>query len=635
MKKIILILPILLMFFGCSVKTPKLLEYEQNITALIKDVYPLKADLKVYESRYYMPWRIKKINLLASKASWANAVFKRKVYFSQNLRLWDQKKVDKIIQNTNFENFNKINRYAITTKTAQVRNLPTNKPFFKNPKFGGEGFPFDYMQNTLLHVNTPLFISHLSSDGAWAFVQSPVSIGWIRLEDIKFIDAKQRYEFMKSPKIVITKDNIPLYDAKQNYKLHVKLGAIFPKDSEDDDFYYSHELSIPKEYAKDFPLDFNKQNILYISHELLGEEYGWGGYYKSRDCSSMSKDYFSIFGVWLPRNSYYQGLLGQTIDLKDLGDKEKENMIKKYAIPFVSLIYLPGHIMLYAGTINDKAMVMHDTWGVKTKDDDRLIIGKTIISDLYLGANQNNADKEKLLIKKATKLVIEPKANLLHVESFIRAYPSIISLKDNKLIFDDNTSLVYDDFKEKSFEKKLSNPSPKDMLSITYKAFSDIIQPDINEDAGRFRNEKLLKKLYGNTKEEIKKNLETLTWTDGTNIKFNKKQNASIQLQKVINELKKLPKKYQKFLSPIGGTFNYRYIKDTKRLSAHSFGIAIDLNVKQSKYWKWDKTYKYSNNFPKKIIDIFEKYGFIWGGRWYHYDTMHFEYRPEMFESID
>lgn len=25
-----------------------------------------------------------------------------------------------------------------------------------------------------------------------------------------------------------------------------------------------------------------------------------------------------------------------------------------------------------------------------------------------------------------------------------------------------------------------------------------------------------------------------------------------------------------------------------------------------------------------------ERHGFIWGGRWYHYDTMHFEYRPEM-----
>ncbi|MDP3291618.1 MAG: M15 family metallopeptidase, partial [Sulfuricurvum sp.] len=26
-------------------------------------------------------------------------------------------------------------------------------------------------------------------------------------------------------------------------------------------------------------------------------------------------------------------------------------------------------------------------------------------------------------------------------------------------------------------------------------------------------------------------------------------------------------------------------------------------------------------------------HGFIWGGRWYHYDTMHFEYRPELLAS--
>ena len=30
------------------------------------------------------------------------------------------------------------------------------------------------------------------------------------------------------------------------------------------------------------------------------------------------------------------------------------------------------------------------------------------------------------------------------------------------------------------------------------------------------------------------------------------------------------------------------------------------------------------------IVDVFERNGFIWGGKWYHYDTMHFEYRPEL-----
>ena len=38
----------------------------------------------------------------------------------------------------------------------------------------------------------------------------------------------------------------------------------------------------------------------------------------------------------------------------------------------------------------------------------------------------------------------------------------------------------------------------------------------------------------------------------------------------------------------------------------------------------------YKNRIPMEIVRIFEKHGFIWGGRWSHYDTMHFEYRPEL-----
>lgn len=36
------------------------------------------------------------------------------------------------------------------------------------------------------------------------------------------------------------------------------------------------------------------------------------------------------------------------------------------------------------------------------------------------------------------------------------------------------------------------------------------------------------------------------------------------------------------------------------------------------------------NPIPWEIVEIFEKYGFIWGGKWYHCDTMHFEYRPKL-----
>jgi hypothetical protein len=37
------------------------------------------------------------------------------------------------------------------------------------------------------------------------------------------------------------------------------------------------------------------------------------------------------------------------------------------------------------------------------------------------------------------------------------------------------------------------------------------------------------------------------------------------------------------------------------------------------------------NRIPFEVVEPFEAEGFIWGGKWYHYDTMHFEYRPELF----
>ena len=43
-------------------------------------------------------------------------------------------------------------------------------------------------------------------------------------------------------------------------------------------------------------------------------------------------------------------------------------------------------------------------------------------------------------------------------------------------------------------------------------------------------------------------------------------------------------------------------------------------------------TLKWRNVVPQEIVDAFEAEGFIWGGRWLHYDTMHFEYRPELLD---
>ena len=638
----------LLLFIGCSTKDVKVLKYKQKTDYLVKNIEPLHVKFKNYESHYFMPWGINKIRLTKKVASWANFAYKKTDrYYGENILVLELNEIKKILETTNFEEYNKHIEYAITTQNTQIRNLPTNNPFFRKTTLAGEGYPFDYMQNTRLHVNTPLIVSHYTKDGSWAFIQSPISTGWIKAENFTKLDAKQRTEFKNSKKIIITTDNTPLYTNKQNYLIRVKLGAIFSNEKEDDEFYYSYMYTrfgdkigvrISKDKSNKTPLEFNNKNVLHVSSELLGEKYGWGGFLANRDCSAMTKDFLAPFGLWIPRNSAAQKKSGEYLLLKSWNDKEKEKMIKTHGIAFLSLIYLKGHIMLYAGMVDDRVMVMHNAWGLRTSNfgtQGRYILGKAVISDLYVGENLNDVKRESLLISRVDGIVIKPAVPEFYVNPFVRAYPDIVSMADNQIIFRNSNAFEYNDYTDKTFQNKLNYPSIKDTISIKYPAFEEIKPPAFNYDPGRFRNDTLLKKLYGQNEEEIKNNLEELTWIDGTKILFNKKQNASIQLQKVINELKALPKKYDKFTTNIAGTYNFRYIKDTQRLSAHSYGIAIDLNVEQSAYWKWDKKFTYNNKIPKIIVDIFEKYGFIWGGRWYHYDTMHFEYRPELFDNID
>jgi hypothetical protein len=109
------------------------------------------------------------------------------------------------------------------------------------------------------------------------------------------------------------------------------------------------------------------------------------------------------------------------------------------------------------------------------------------------------------------------------------------------------------------------------------------------------------------------------------------------RLDAISRELDELPARFDVYLAPSAGTYNCRPIAGTSQLSAHGYGIAIDIALRHADYWRWSKStaggqLPYRNAIPLEIVRIFEKHGFIWGGAWYHYDTMHFEYRPELLQ---
>jgi hypothetical protein len=105
------------------------------------------------------------------------------------------------------------------------------------------------------------------------------------------------------------------------------------------------------------------------------------------------------------------------------------------------------------------------------------------------------------------------------------------------------------------------------------------------------------------------------------------------QLRAVSAEIDALPEKIKRAAYPIAGTYKCRAVADTGQASPHGYGIAIDLNTAASDYWYWRPhggAVVYRNRMPLEIVTIFEKHGFIWGGKWYRYDIMHFEFRPEL-----
>lgn len=94
--------------------------------------------------------------------------------------------------------------------------------------------------------------------------------------------------------------------------------------------------------------------------------------------------------------------------------------------------------------------------------------------------------------------------------------------------------------------------------------------------------------------------------------------------------------------------FCYRNVPDTKKLSYHARGLAIDINTLYNPYVRYRKDgstiVQPSNGKPYvdrkksyryKIVEgdlchrLFRKYGFIWGGSWRTMkDYQHFEFHP-------
>ncbi len=225
-------------------------------------------------------------------------------------------------------------------------------------------------------------------------------------------------------------------------------------------------------------------------------------------------------------------------------------------------------------------------------------------------------------------------------QCYVEAYPGlVVAANESSLTLSDGTRLPYSTSDAKTtWKEKIDRADLAVQLEQRYDARGADTPPAYLSSPGRLRYQPFFQALYGGDKKTIEQNLVTIEWPTlkgSLRLPVTRIAGVDRKLHAIGEEIAKLPKA-DRIWAEGATTYCYRVIKDTDRLSMHSFGIAIDLAPSTTQYWKDEATSEtanigYKNTMPLSIVRIFEKHGFIWGGRWYHYDTMHFEYRPELF----
>ncbi len=299
-----------------------------------------------------------------------------------------------------WEHAGSIDKFGVTLVSTSLRAMPTDRPLIIDPTQPGQGFQFDHLQNSLVNANEPLWLSHHSRSGKWVFVYTSYASGWILDRDAATIPDGQALSWPLLPQVSFIEEGYTVRDSRGRFLFTSRIGMVLPLVEAEGNAFdvllatskgpggeaVFEVISLPARLAIPIPLAPTNENLSNIASKLLGQPYGWGGLFENRDCSSAIRDLFMPFGLWLPRNSRDQAVIGERIDLSDLGEIEKARLILDVGVPFATLLAKKGHIALYVGHSDGYPVVFHSVWDL-TRGEQRRHVGRIALSTLRPSSN--------------------------------------------------------------------------------------------------------------------------------------------------------------------------------------------------------------------------------------------------------
>jgi hypothetical protein len=382
---------------------------EQCERPLVGWAWQEKMD-KQYRENFFLPWQQGTSRFTKNDVEQAWIKFKsgspdgeKK---SRRRRSW----VGKLSANADLHSYPNASIKAITIGIAHMRHLPVSAAVnLRRLPAGEKNGSFDKLQVSSIPPGTPAYISHVSRDKSWAIVETGYALGWMSMKELAVVTPEFMRRWEQGPHVAIVRDKTPVYEQGGGFLFRASLGSMFPKAAEGEG---TVEILVPvrgeqgqseirkatllKETAMTRPIALNPCNLAALANEMTREPYGWGGLRDNRDCSAMIRDFLAPFGIWLPRHSADQANEGGLyVDLSNLSVTEKKKLIIARGVPYLTLLWLKGHIMLYIGSRNGEPLVFHNFWSVKTMSErgrqGRKIVGHAAITTLYPGKEFNGA----------------------------------------------------------------------------------------------------------------------------------------------------------------------------------------------------------------------------------------------------
>ena len=271
-------------------------------------------------------------------------------------------------------------RYGLVVHRAALRTFPTATRVFSST---GDT-DIDRFQESAFFPGTPVAIVHESRDKKWLFVVGNLYAAWIEKQYVAEGSKTQVFSYTrKVPYLVVTGAHVRTTftpDLPAVSDLQLDMGVRLPvlrewpgtKVVNGQAAYTSHVVELPvrnddgslrivpallpriADVSADY-LPLTRANIIRQAFKFLGERYGWGHSYDTRDCSGFVSEVYRSFGVQLPRNTSDQSvspaLNRLAFNAADGRDKRNEAVAD---LQVGDLVYIPGHVMMVIG--HDKGM---------------------------------------------------------------------------------------------------------------------------------------------------------------------------------------------------------------------------------------------------------------------------------------